>query len=174
MFVNQDFVRKHNIETTPLLQPIPVHNVDGTPNENGLVTEEADVLLQIRPHQECARLAVTNLRRQTVFIGHSWLLNHNPKVDWTNQKITFTRCPPECSKPKPPKEPDDKFTLEPGDRIYAAFILEEWAAEYIQVTTTPSQRFAQQAQSDTSKQSFTNLIPEAYRDFEDILTQRVV
>ena len=43
MFVNQDFVQKHNIETTPLLQPIPVHNVDGTPNENGLVTEEADV-----------------------------------------------------------------------------------------------------------------------------------
>ena len=61
MFVNRDFVRKHNIETTPLLQLIPVHNVDGTPNENGLVTEEADVLLQIGPHQERTRLAVTNL-----------------------------------------------------------------------------------------------------------------
>ena len=79
--------------------------MDGTLNENGLVTEEADVLLQIRPHKECTRLAVTNLGRQTVIIGHSWLLNHNPEVDWTNQKITFTRCPPECSKPKPPKEP---------------------------------------------------------------------
>ena len=61
MFMNWDFVRKHNIETTPLLQPIPVHNMDGTPNENGLVTEEVDVLLQIGSHQEHARLAVTNL-----------------------------------------------------------------------------------------------------------------
>src|SRR5271154_983505 len=61
MFVNRDFVRKHNIETTPLPQPTSVHNVDGTPNENGLVTEEAHVLLQIRSHQERARLAVTNL-----------------------------------------------------------------------------------------------------------------
>ena len=157
MFVNRDFVRKHNIETTPLLQPIPVHNVDGTPNENGLVTEEVDVLLQIGPHQERARLAVTNLRQQTVIIGHSWLLNHNPKVDWTNQKITFTRCPPKCSKPKPPKEPDD--------------IPEEWAAEYIQVMTTPSQQFAQQAQSDTSERSFTDLIPEAYHNFEDVFSK---
>ena len=65
MFVNQDFVQKHNIETTPLLQPIPVHNVDGTLNENGLVTEEAHVLLQIGSHQECTRLAVTNLGQQT-------------------------------------------------------------------------------------------------------------
>ena len=61
MFVNRDFVQKHNIETTPLLQPIPVHNVDGTLNENGLVTEEAHVLLQIGSHQEHARLVVTNL-----------------------------------------------------------------------------------------------------------------
>ena len=61
MFVNWDFVQKHNIETTPLLQLIPVHNVDGTLNENGLVTEEAHVLLQIGSHQERARLAVTNL-----------------------------------------------------------------------------------------------------------------
>ena len=99
--------------------------MDGTLNENGLVTEEVHVLLQIGSHQECTRLAVTNLGQQTVIIRHSWLLNHNPKVDWTNQKITFTRCPPKCSKPKPPKEPDDKVTLEPGDGIYAAFILEE-------------------------------------------------
>ena len=92
-------------------------------------------------------------------------------MDWTNQKITFTRCPPECSKPKPPKEPDDKVTLEPGDGIYATFIPEEWAAEYIQVMTTPSQQFAQQAQSDTSEQSFTDLIPEAYCNFEDIFSK---
>ena len=62
-------------------------------------------------------------------------------------------------------------TLEPGDGIYAAFIPEEWVAEYIQVTTTPSQQFAQQAQSDTSKQSFTDLVPEAYRDFKDIFSK---
>jgi len=52
MFVNQDFVHKHHLETTPLPQPIPVHNVDGTLNKNGSITEEAEVLLQIGSHQE--------------------------------------------------------------------------------------------------------------------------
>ena len=92
-------------------------------------------------------------------------------MDWTNQKVTFTRCPPECSKPKTPKEPDDKVTLEAGDRIYVAFIPEDWAAEYIQVTTTPSKQFAQQAQVGTGKRSFTDLVPEAYRDFNDVFSK---
>ena len=49
MFVNRDFVRRHNLETTPLPGPIPVHNVDRTPNENGFITEEVEALLRIGP-----------------------------------------------------------------------------------------------------------------------------
>ena len=92
-------------------------------------------------------------------------------MDWTNQKVTFTRCPPECSKLKTPKEPDDEVTLEVGDGIYAAFIPEEWVAEYIQVMTTPSQQFAQQAQVGADERSFTNLVPEAYRNFDDVFSK---
>src|SRR5258708_5291080 len=39
MFVNQAFAQKHKLETHPLPNPVPVHNVDGTPNENGSITE---------------------------------------------------------------------------------------------------------------------------------------
>ena len=143
MFVNWDFVQKHNIETTPLQSPIPVHNVDGTLNENRMITEEAHILLQMGSHQEHARLVVTNLRRQTVIIRHSWLLRHNPEVDWTNQKITFTRCPPECQNSKTATTLGNDTALEPGDAIYAAFIPKGWADKYIHATTTPSQQFAQ-------------------------------
>src|SRR5258705_4629961 len=40
MFVNQAFSQKHKLETRPLPNPVPVHNVDGTPNENGSIMEE--------------------------------------------------------------------------------------------------------------------------------------
>src|SRR5260221_8641050 len=40
MFVNQAFAQKHKLETRPLPNPVPVHNVDGTPNENGSIMEE--------------------------------------------------------------------------------------------------------------------------------------
>ena len=37
MFINWSFVQKHQLETTPLPQPVLVCNVDGSPNENGSV-----------------------------------------------------------------------------------------------------------------------------------------
>ena len=45
MFVNQIFIQKHKLETHPLPNPVPIHNVDGTLNENGSITEEVEVIL---------------------------------------------------------------------------------------------------------------------------------
>src|SRR5258708_5106247 len=96
MFVNRAFAQKHKLETCPLPNPVPVHNIDGTPNENGSITEEVEVILWYGQHMEKACLAVANLGRQTVIIGHSWLTHHNPEVDWAHQSVTMSRCPPEC------------------------------------------------------------------------------
>ena len=97
MFINRTFVQKHQLETTPLPQPILVRNVDGSPNENGSVTEEVHITLCFGRHSERAHLAVANLGQQTVIIGHSWLTLHNPEVDWVSQKVSMTRCPPSCN-----------------------------------------------------------------------------
>src|SRR5260221_6143134 len=91
MFINWSFVQKHQLETTPLPQPVLVHNVDGSPNENGSVMEEVHVTLCFGCHSKRAHLTVTNLRQQTVIIGHSWLTLHNPEVDWVSQKVSMTR-----------------------------------------------------------------------------------
>src|SRR5260370_36260137 len=39
MFINQSFMQKHQLETTLLPQPVLMCNVNGSPNENGSVTE---------------------------------------------------------------------------------------------------------------------------------------
>src|SRR6266404_1262564 len=92
MFINQSFMQKHQLETTPLPQPILVCNVDGSPNENGSVMEEVHVTLRFGRHSKRVHLAVANLGQQTVIIGHSWLTLHNPEVDWVSQKVSMTRC----------------------------------------------------------------------------------
>src|SRR5258707_4440153 len=38
MFINRSFMQKHQLETTPLPQPVLVRNVDCSLNENGSVT----------------------------------------------------------------------------------------------------------------------------------------
>ena len=75
----------------PLPNPVPVHNIDGTLNENGSIMEEVKVILQYGQHMEKACLAVTNLGQQTVIIGHSWLTHHNPEVDWACQSIIMSQ-----------------------------------------------------------------------------------
>src|SRR5258707_11036986 len=90
MFINWNFVQKHQLETTPLPQPILMCNVNSSPNENGSVTEEVHITLHFRRHSKRAHLAVANLGQQTVIIGHSWLTLHNPEVDWVSQKVSMT------------------------------------------------------------------------------------
>src|SRR6266436_1565517 len=103
MFINQSFMQKHQLKTTPLPQPVLVHNVNGSPNENGSVTEEVHITLRFGHHSERAHLVVANLRQQTVIIGHSWLTLHNLEVDWVSQKVLMMRCPPSCNGHVPPK-----------------------------------------------------------------------
>src|SRR5258708_34387699 len=90
MFVNQTFAQKNKLETCTLPNPVPVHNVDGTPNENGSIMEEVKVILQYGQHMEKVHLAVTNLGQQTIIIGHLWLTHHNLEVDWACQSVTMS------------------------------------------------------------------------------------
>src|SRR5258707_2671264 len=82
---------------------------------------------------EKACLAVTNLRWQTIIIGHSWLTHHNPEVDWACQSVTMSRCPPECQGRSNRGVAEDNRP-EPGDAIYAMFIPPEWAEHHIRAT----------------------------------------
>src|SRR5260221_13300186 len=52
MFINRSFVQKHQLETTPLPQPILVSIIDGSLNENGSVMEEVHVTLHFGCHSE--------------------------------------------------------------------------------------------------------------------------
>ena len=56
-----------------LSKPIPVYNVDGTPNEAGSITEVVSLLLQYKFHSERMVFAVSSLGKQRLILGHSWL-----------------------------------------------------------------------------------------------------
>src|SRR6266481_7920589 len=144
MFINQNFMQKHQLETTLLPQPILMHNINSSPNENGSVTEEVHITLRFRHHSKRAHLMVANLRQQMVIIGHSWLTLHNLEVDWVSQKVSMMRCPPSCNGHMPPKSglPLQKPAAPPPfrqeDTIYVILLTPEWE-ECIGATLTPSQ-----------------------------------
>jgi len=40
---------------------------------------------------------VIDLDETNMFLGHNWLVKHNPEVNWKNGTIKFTRCPGNCT-----------------------------------------------------------------------------
>jgi len=49
--------------------------------------------VEINRHKEYIEVAVMDLNRMDMFLGHDWLVKYNPEVNWKEDKIQFTRCP---------------------------------------------------------------------------------
>ena len=49
--------------------------------------------IEINGYKETLEAAVTDLDGTDMFLGHDWLVKHNPEVNWKNGVIKFTRCP---------------------------------------------------------------------------------
>ena len=96
LFISSALVREKGLTTRKLSRPIPVYNVDGTPNKAGSITEVVDLVLRFEDHSEGAIFAVTNLGKQDLILGLTWLRNHNPEVDWQTGEVKMSRCPQGC------------------------------------------------------------------------------
>jgi predicted aspartyl protease len=96
LFIDREYVKSNQIPTTKLKVPIPVFNVDGTANTEGSISEVAELLLRYNGHSERALFCVTGLGKQNLILGHTWLKDHNPEVDWRTGKVEMSRCSPRC------------------------------------------------------------------------------
>ena len=61
------------------------------------MTKVAPLEVEINGHKETLEAAVTDLDGMDMFLGHDWLVKHNPEVNWKNGTIKFTRCPGNCT-----------------------------------------------------------------------------
>ena len=93
-FIDRDFIQTKDINTQSISRPIPVYNVDGSPNEAGQISEVVDVVLHYKTHSERMLLAVSSLRRQNMILSYTWLKNHNLEVNWQTGEVQMNRCPP--------------------------------------------------------------------------------
>ena len=36
---------------------------------------------------------MTKLGKREIFLGYSWLIKHNPKINWVTKRVEMTQCP---------------------------------------------------------------------------------
>ena len=46
-FIDQNYAKAKGLETEPLIQPIKVYNVDGTPNKRGTIKRYVDLNIEV-------------------------------------------------------------------------------------------------------------------------------
>ena len=95
-FMDQDYVEHNLLSTWKLQCAIPVFNVNGTRNRAGLIMEIVDTILQYNGHTERMSFAVTNLVKQDLILGFTWLQEHNLEIDWQTRKVVMSQCPDKC------------------------------------------------------------------------------
>ena len=93
--INEQLVKDKKIQIKPINFSFEVFNANGT--KNGELTKMASLEIEINGHKEILEVAVTDLNGIDMFLGHNWLVKHNPEVNWKNEIIKFTRYPGNCT-----------------------------------------------------------------------------
>jgi len=89
--IDVQLVKNKRIQTKKIDFSFKVFNVDRTKNRE--VTKVVPLEVEINRHKETLEAAVMDLDGTDMFLGHDWLVKHNPEVNWKNDTIKFTRCP---------------------------------------------------------------------------------
>ena len=194
-FINKHYAKSNRLNLIKLSQPIPVYNVDGTPNKAGSVTEIVDLVLRYKNHSERTTFAVSSLGKQKLILGHSWLHKHNPEINWSTGEVKMSRCPPRCCPgcrdevrqerivrkaevkrlqicllgPNPELHDDsDSSSIEEGDRILVSGLPPSIETMEIRASSTISQRLAEASKAvpDTPTP-----IPEYLSEFNSVLAK---
>uniref|UniRef100_A0A3B3QH18 ribonuclease H n=1 Tax=Paramormyrops kingsleyae TaxID=1676925 RepID=A0A3B3QH18_9TELE len=87
-FIDQTYAKQLGVELEALPQPVPITAVDGRPLTTSPITHQTQFIsLSIGHHQERIQFLVTSILSPPIILGHPWLLQHDPLIAWTQQRI---------------------------------------------------------------------------------------
>ena len=98
LVISLEFARKNKFRKKKLDRLIYMRNVDSTFNHEGPIKHIVKVELFYRGHKEITEIDVIGEQKQNVILEMSWVVCHNPEIDWKTEEVKMMRCPDECGK----------------------------------------------------------------------------
>ena len=170
--ISKQFVQEKKINTIKLPRAITVVNADGTTNAGGKITEMVKIKMKINDHEEIFELAVTDIGRRDIFIGHDWLIYHNPEMEWQDNTIKFSRCPGECYQESQVNEPEDEIEIQEKEegRLLAIEINE---IEINRIQLRAKSNFATDiAGANQDERSWEEIVPKHYLPYREVFEKK--
>jgi len=143
--------------------------------------------MTIQDHIEEIDFAVSNIGNSDVYIGHDWLKQHNPMVNWINSRILMNRCPHTChfvsdidiDQDEPTidtnNDEEDPLVLEEGDCLFIFDIdgyLEQESNPPQKINRTNYDYVLKYDPQRTESKEWTDIVPSQYHNYEDIFTRK--
>jgi len=132
--------------------------MDGTPNEAGRITEAVDLIVKYKDHTDRLTFHVMSVGQGTIILGHTWLAEHNPNINWCTGEVKMTYCPEYCGSTKVQDSPKAMLLSSP---IRA----QQDDLERVNSTSTVSMQLAEVAQDTSAPASLDKILPEPYHTF---------
>jgi len=104
LVMSLEFAKRKGFKLKKIERPIYVRNVDGTLNKEGPIEHTVEVNIYYQGHRERTEIDVIGGQKWNVILGISWLVHHNPEIDWRTGEMKMIRCPEECGKQWRPKQ----------------------------------------------------------------------
>ena len=99
-FIDHEFVHAHELWMYPIPHPIGLYNADRLPNEIGKITEAINLVVQYKGHRSQSKFYVSSISHKAIVLGHTWLAEHNPNINWRTGEVKMTHCPDYCGHTK--------------------------------------------------------------------------
>ena len=80
--ITRKTVEEKGISTKSLPRPFNVYNSDGSRNGEKTIKEFVPLKINSNGHIKQIDAVVSEIKETDLFLGHDWLVEHNPEVDW--------------------------------------------------------------------------------------------
>ena len=85
--INYDFTWRNKIPLKKLEKPLLVNNVDGSPNEAGMIKHSVVLFIKMGEIIHKEEFHTIKCGKDNIILGLPWLNQINPSIDWKNKKV---------------------------------------------------------------------------------------
>ena len=87
--IGHDFAKKHKVNLRKLEKPLPINNMDRTPNKKGWITHIASFFIKIGGIIHKETFHMMKCGKDNLILGLPWLNQISPQIDWKNKHINI-------------------------------------------------------------------------------------
>ena len=136
-----------------------MYNADGSPNKIGKITKAINLIVQYKGHKSQSKFYVSSVGHEAIVLGHTWLVEHNPDINWHTGKVKLTCHPDYYGQAK-----SDSSYLDNNISVHPVKVTSE-ASERIHATTTILTQLTEAAKGDTPATKLKEILPKPYLGF---------